>query len=43
MYINNQVFLGMKLETSKYNIGPWGPKSLQRDREGHKSVIKHVW
>ena len=21
----------------------WGPKSLQRDREGHKSVINHVW
>ena len=23
--------------------GPWGLKSLQRDREGHKGVILHVW
>ena len=21
----------------------WDPKSLQRDREGHKCVIYHVW
>ena len=42
-YNNKQVFLGMNLETSKYNISPWGLKSLQRDKEGHKYVINHVW
>ena len=43
MYNNKQGFLGMKLEKSKYNINLWGLKSLQRDREGHKYVINHVW
>ena len=42
-YSNKQGFLGMKLETSKYIISPWGLKSLQSDREGHKYVINHVW
>ena len=41
-YINKQVFLGMNLETSKYNIGPRGSKSLQRDKEGHKCVNNHA-
>ena len=41
--INKQRFLGMNLETSKYNINPLGLKSLQRDMEGHKYVINHVW
>ena len=29
--------------TSKDNIRLWGLKSPQRDREGHKYVINHVW
>ena len=42
-YNNKQVFFSDDLGTSKYNISSWGPKSLQRDREGHKYVIYHVW
>ena len=42
VYNNKQVFLGMKLETSKYNISRWGLKTLQRDKEEHTHVINHV-
>ena len=42
-YNNKHVFFRDDVGTSKYNISPWGIKSLQRDREGHKYVIKHVW
>ena len=27
----------------KIKNGPWGPKNLQRDKEGHEGVIHHVW
>ena len=40
---NKQVFLRDEIGTSKYNTSPWGIKSLQRDREGHKYVINNVW
>ena len=42
-YSNKQVFFRDDIGTSKYNTSPWGLKSLQRDKEGHKYVIKHVW
>ena len=42
-YNNKQGFLRDDLGTSKDNTSPWGPKSLQRDREGHKCVIYDVW
>ena len=43
MYTHKQVFFGKFLGTSKYNVGKWGPNILQRDMEGHKYVINHVW
>ena len=33
----NEIFRD-DLKTSKYNISPWGPKCLHRDREGHNYV-----
>ena len=42
-YRNKQGFFRDDLGPSKDNISPWGLKSLQRDREGHKYVINHVW
>ena len=42
-YRYKQEIFGDDLGTSKYNIGPWGLKSLQRDMEGHKCVIYQVW
>ena len=42
-YRYKQEIFGDDLGTSKYNIIPWGPKSLERDREGHKCVINHAW
>ena len=42
-YRYKQVIFGDNLGTSKYNIGIWGPKSLQRDMEAHKGVIYQVW
>ena len=38
-----QEIFGDDLGTSNYNIGTWGPNTLHRDMEGHKSVIYHVW
>ena len=43
VYRYKQVIFGDDIGTSKYNISPWGPKSLQRDKEGHKCVIIQVW
>ena len=42
-YTHNQVFFGDFIGTSKHNMGKGGPKSLQRDMEGHKGVIYQVW
>ena len=42
MYRHKQVFFGDFLGTSKYNMGKGGPKSMQRDMEGHKYVINQV-
>ena len=43
VYRHKQVLLGDFLRISKYNIGKGGPKSLQREMEGHKYVINQVW
>ena len=43
VYRYKQVIFGDDIGTSKYNISPWGPKSLQRDMKGHKYVINQVW
>ena len=43
VYTHKHVFFGDILGTSKYNMGKGGPKSLQRDIEGHKYVIYQVW
>ena len=37
-YNNKHVFFRDDIGTSKYNISPWGLKSLQRNKEGHKYV-----
>ena len=42
-YGNLSMFLGMIKETSKEKKWSMGRRSLHRDREGHKSVIHHVW
>ena len=42
-YNNKLVFSRDELGTSKYNISPWGLKSMQRDKEGKMYVINHVW
>ena len=42
-YTHKQVFFGDFLGTSKYNLRKGGPRNLQRDMEGHKYVINHVW
>ena len=39
VYMYKQEIFGDELGTSKYNIIPWGPNILQRDRECHKCVI----
>ena len=36
MYNNKHVFFRNGIGTLKYNISPWGLKSQQRDREGHR-------
>ena len=43
VYRHKQVFFGDNLGTSKYNMGKGGPRSLQRDMEGHKYVINQMW
>ena len=43
MYNNKQMFLRDDPRTSKDNTSIWGIKSLERDKEGHKYVINHVW
>ena len=43
VYRYKHVIFGDNIGKSKYNIGPWGPKGLQRDREGNKGVIYQVW
>ena len=43
VYTHKQVFFGDFLGTSKYNLSKGGPRSLQRDMEGHKDVIYQVW
>ena len=43
VYKNKQVFFTDDLGTSKYNISTWGPRILQRDREGRKYVVYLVW
>ena len=37
------MFLADFLRTPKNNMGKGGPRSLQRDMEGHKDVIYQVW
>ena len=39
-YRYKHVIFGDNIGTSKYNIGPCGPKSLHRDMEFHKGVVK---
>ena len=41
-YTHKQAFLGGLLGTSKYNLRKGGPRSLQKDMEGHKDVIYKV-
>ena len=43
VYTHKQVFFEDFIGTSKYNLSKGGPRSLQRDMEGHKSVIYQVW
>ena len=43
VYTHKQVFLGEFLGTSKYNKRKGGPRSMERDMEGHKYVIYQVW
>ena len=42
-YTHKHVFFGNFIGTSKYNMSKGGPRILQRDMEGHKYVINHVW
>ena len=41
-YTHKQVFFWEFIGTSKYNMRKLGPRSLQRDMEGHKGVIYQV-
>ena len=43
VYRYKQVIFRDNLGTSKYKIGKWDPKSVQRDMEGNKGVIYQVW
>ena len=42
-YTHKQVFFRDFIGTSKYNLRKGGPRSVQRDLEGHKGVIYQVW
>ena len=43
MYTHKQVIFRGFLGSLKYNLSKGGPRSLERDMEGHKSVIYQVW
>ena len=42
-YRYKHAICGEDIGTSRYNKGPWGPKSLQRGMEGPECVINQVW